>query len=109
MQNISGDNRNARDDWNANARFWDDHMGDGNDFFNVLVWPTVERLLSMKAGERISGKEKRTSLHQRGSQAANFAQNLFEIGGIHFMRIIACGYPTAPCQLMGTRKQRPYF
>jgi hypothetical protein len=27
MQDISGDNRNARDAWNTNARFWDEHMG----------------------------------------------------------------------------------
>jgi len=53
MQDISGDNRNARDAWNTNARFWDEHMSEGNDFFNVLVWPVVERLLSIKDGEPI--------------------------------------------------------
>lgn len=30
---------NARDAWHANARFWDQRMADGNDFFRVLVWP----------------------------------------------------------------------
>jgi 2-polyprenyl-3-methyl-5-hydroxy-6-metoxy-1,4-benzoquinol methylase len=53
MQNKQEHNRNARSAWNANARFWDDRMGEGNDFFNVLVWPAVERLLSVQAGERV--------------------------------------------------------
>jgi 2-polyprenyl-3-methyl-5-hydroxy-6-metoxy-1,4-benzoquinol methylase len=53
MQNIAGNNLNARDAWNANARFWDEQMGEGNEFFNVLVWPAVERLLPVKSGERI--------------------------------------------------------
>jgi 2-polyprenyl-3-methyl-5-hydroxy-6-metoxy-1,4-benzoquinol methylase len=50
---MSGNNQNARDAWNANARFWDEHMGEGNDFLNVLVWPAAERLLSIHVGERI--------------------------------------------------------
>ena len=53
MQNVPGNNQNARDAWNANARFWDERMGDGNDFFAVLVWPAVERLLRIKVGERV--------------------------------------------------------
>jgi 2-polyprenyl-3-methyl-5-hydroxy-6-metoxy-1,4-benzoquinol methylase len=39
--------------WNANAEFWDEHMAEGNDFFNLLVWPAVERLLQPQAGERL--------------------------------------------------------
>ena len=27
--------------WYANAEFWDERMAEGNDFFNVLVWPAV--------------------------------------------------------------------
>jgi 2-polyprenyl-3-methyl-5-hydroxy-6-metoxy-1,4-benzoquinol methylase len=53
MPGSDRDNLNARDAWNTNARFWDDRMGEGNDFFNVLVWPAVERLLSVQVGERI--------------------------------------------------------
>jgi 2-polyprenyl-3-methyl-5-hydroxy-6-metoxy-1,4-benzoquinol methylase len=47
------DNAQARDAWNANARFWNDRMAEGNDFFNVLVWPATERLLRAKAGVRV--------------------------------------------------------
>ena len=39
--------------WNANAAFWDERMAEGNDFFNVLVWPAVERLLRPAPGERL--------------------------------------------------------
>jgi len=36
----------TRDAWNANAELWDAHMGDdGNDFFNVLCWPTLASFL----------------------------------------------------------------
>jgi 2-polyprenyl-3-methyl-5-hydroxy-6-metoxy-1,4-benzoquinol methylase len=46
-------NLEAQRAWNANAQFWDERMGEGNDFFELLVWPAVERLLRPSAGERI--------------------------------------------------------
>lgn len=39
--------------WNTNAAFWDTRMAEGNDFFNVLVWPAVEKLLQPARGERL--------------------------------------------------------
>lgn len=40
--------------WEANAVFWDNHMGDdGNDFFTVLEWPALEKLASVKAGDYV--------------------------------------------------------
>ncbi len=53
MHTKQEDNRNAHDVWNTNARFWDERMGEGNDFFNILVWPAVERLLPVRADSRI--------------------------------------------------------
>ena len=47
------DNLKAHDAWNTNAQFWDERMGEGNDFFNVLVWPAVERLLRPRPGARL--------------------------------------------------------
>jgi 2-polyprenyl-3-methyl-5-hydroxy-6-metoxy-1,4-benzoquinol methylase len=44
-------NDQAREAWNTNASFWDRRMADGNDFFNVLLWPSVERLLRPRPGE----------------------------------------------------------
>ena len=38
---------------NANAAFWDERMGEGNDFVEVLIWPAVERLLSPLPGEKM--------------------------------------------------------
>jgi 2-polyprenyl-3-methyl-5-hydroxy-6-metoxy-1,4-benzoquinol methylase len=36
----------TRNAWNANAQVWDARMGDGgNDFFNVLCWPTLASFL----------------------------------------------------------------
>lgn len=39
--------------WNRNAAFWDDRMGEGNDFHLQLVRPAMERLLGIRAGERV--------------------------------------------------------
>jgi 2-polyprenyl-3-methyl-5-hydroxy-6-metoxy-1,4-benzoquinol methylase len=39
--------------WDAKAAFWDERMGDGNDFQLVLIGPAVERLLAVRPGERI--------------------------------------------------------
>jgi len=52
MSQTKRENWQARDAWNTNAGFWDERMAEGNDFFNVLVWPAVEKLLHPAAGER---------------------------------------------------------
>lgn len=39
--------------WNANAAFWDEHMGDGNDWHRQLVRPATDRLLAAEPGQRI--------------------------------------------------------
>jgi len=39
--------------WNANARWWDDRIGDGNDFQTVLIEPATERLLNVTTGDTI--------------------------------------------------------
>ncbi len=39
-------NQFTRDVWGANAEVWDSRMGDeGNDFFNILCWPSIASLL----------------------------------------------------------------
>jgi 2-polyprenyl-3-methyl-5-hydroxy-6-metoxy-1,4-benzoquinol methylase len=45
MSRHEAENVRAREAWDTNARFWDARMADGNDFFNSLVWPSVEKLL----------------------------------------------------------------
>jgi 2-polyprenyl-3-methyl-5-hydroxy-6-metoxy-1,4-benzoquinol methylase len=39
--------------WDRNAAFWDSRMGEGNDFHLQLVRPAAERLLALRAGERV--------------------------------------------------------
>src|SRR5512136_1547294 len=39
--------------WNQNASFWDDHMGEGNDFQRVLISPATERLLQIQEDELV--------------------------------------------------------
>ena len=46
-------NEETRDVWNHNADFWDERMGEGNDFVEVLIWPATERLLELRPGERV--------------------------------------------------------
>jgi 2-polyprenyl-3-methyl-5-hydroxy-6-metoxy-1,4-benzoquinol methylase len=46
-------NQETRDAWNQNASFWDERMGEGNDFDQVLTWPATERLLELCPRERI--------------------------------------------------------
>lgn len=53
MSDVRNDNDRARHAWNANARFWDEGMGEGNHFVEVLLWPAIERLLAPERGERI--------------------------------------------------------
>jgi 2-polyprenyl-3-methyl-5-hydroxy-6-metoxy-1,4-benzoquinol methylase len=46
-------NQETRQAWDANAAFWDGKMAEGNDFFNVLIWPATLRLLDPQPGQRI--------------------------------------------------------
>lgn len=47
------DNATTQKAWNTNAQFWDERMGDGNDFVNVLIWPATLRLLDLQPGQRV--------------------------------------------------------
>ena len=44
------DNRHV---WDANARWWDDRIGDGNEFQTWLIEPPTERLLDLAPGDTI--------------------------------------------------------
>ena len=39
--------------WNANAAWWDDRIGDGNEFQTHLIEPASERLLAISPGDQI--------------------------------------------------------
>jgi 2-polyprenyl-3-methyl-5-hydroxy-6-metoxy-1,4-benzoquinol methylase len=53
MSQIENVNKEAIQAWDRNAAFWDERMGEGNDFFDVLLWPAVEKLLKPEPGERL--------------------------------------------------------
>jgi 2-polyprenyl-3-methyl-5-hydroxy-6-metoxy-1,4-benzoquinol methylase len=53
MSVIKNENTQAIQAWDSNAAFWDERMGEGNDFFDVLLWPAVEKLLKPEPGERL--------------------------------------------------------
>jgi 2-polyprenyl-3-methyl-5-hydroxy-6-metoxy-1,4-benzoquinol methylase len=53
MSSMENENTQVRDAWNRNAEFWNERMGEGNDFFNILLWPAVERLLKPQPNERL--------------------------------------------------------
>ena len=44
-------NEETRSIWDQKAAFWDDKMGDGNDFQRILTGPASERLLNLQPGE----------------------------------------------------------
>jgi 2-polyprenyl-3-methyl-5-hydroxy-6-metoxy-1,4-benzoquinol methylase len=46
-------NKETQQVWNQNAAFWDERMGEGNHFVEVLIWPATERLLELRPGERV--------------------------------------------------------
>lgn len=46
-------NREVREIWNRNAAFWDEKMGEGNDFHKKLIEPAQERLLALRPDELV--------------------------------------------------------
>ena len=53
MSDSDENNLKVRQAWNTNAHFWDERMGEGNEFLNVLIWPAVERLMRVQPGARL--------------------------------------------------------
>ena len=65
----------ARDAWDANAAYWDAHMGDdGNEWHLRLIRPAVERLLGPVAGQRVLDVACGNGL---------YARRLIELGATH--------------------------
>ncbi len=53
MSNAVDENAETQAAWNSNAAFWDERMGEGNDFVNELIWPAVERMLPVTPGMQV--------------------------------------------------------
>jgi 2-polyprenyl-3-methyl-5-hydroxy-6-metoxy-1,4-benzoquinol methylase len=50
---FQGLNEAVREIWDTNADYWNERMGDGNEFHRMLIGPTQERLLSLRPGETV--------------------------------------------------------
>ena len=51
--NIKYANQKTRMIWDKNAAYWDEYMGEGNDFVEVLCWPSIVRMLDAPPGGRV--------------------------------------------------------
>ena len=84
------ENTRARDAWDRNAEFWNERMGEGNDFFNLLLWPAVERLLKPEPGEGILDVACGNGLTSRRLATAKAKVTAFDVSPA--MIAIAAGY-----------------
>jgi 2-polyprenyl-3-methyl-5-hydroxy-6-metoxy-1,4-benzoquinol methylase len=53
MSPMENENSQAISAWETNAAFWGERMREGNDFFDTLLWPAVEKLFRPVPGERL--------------------------------------------------------
>jgi 2-polyprenyl-3-methyl-5-hydroxy-6-metoxy-1,4-benzoquinol methylase len=65
--------------WDRLANWWDDRIGDGNEFQDYLIEPTTLRLLALKPGEQILDV---------GCGAGRFARRMGAFGAI----VVATGH-----------------
>jgi 2-polyprenyl-3-methyl-5-hydroxy-6-metoxy-1,4-benzoquinol methylase len=84
-------NEATRDVWDQNAAFWDEKMGDGNDFHRALVRPAAERLLGVQPGEVVLDVACGNGL---------FARRLAELGA----SVVACDFSA---RMIEQARQRP--
>jgi len=50
-QTTEARNEAVREAWNTNAAFWDERMGEGNDFQLQLLSPAIEKLMNVQPGQ----------------------------------------------------------
>ena len=60
-----------RDIWNANAHWWDERIGDGNDFQDYLIEPATAELLAIETGDEVL---------DIGCGAGRFTRRMAELG-----------------------------
>jgi 2-polyprenyl-3-methyl-5-hydroxy-6-metoxy-1,4-benzoquinol methylase len=53
LDDLASAHKETHEAWEINAAYWDDRIGEGNDFVNHLIWPTTERMLGLTPGERV--------------------------------------------------------
>jgi 2-polyprenyl-3-methyl-5-hydroxy-6-metoxy-1,4-benzoquinol methylase len=85
------ENTQAKDAWNQNAEFWNERMGEGNDFFNILLWPAIEGLLKPQQGEQLLDIACGNGLTSRRLASAKARVTAFDSSAA--MIAIAAGHP----------------
>jgi 2-polyprenyl-3-methyl-5-hydroxy-6-metoxy-1,4-benzoquinol methylase len=50
-RDLQKDNHETRRAWDQNAAYWDEYMGEGNDFVELLCWPVMDRFLELLPGK----------------------------------------------------------
>lgn len=78
-QDLRAFTRETRDIWDRNAVFWDEKMGEGNQFQKILVGPAAERLLWLERGEVVLDVACGNGV---------FARRLAQLGA----RVVACDF-----------------
>jgi len=53
LDDLASAHAETHEAWEINAAYWDDRIGEGNDFVNHLIWPATERMLALAPGERV--------------------------------------------------------
>jgi 2-polyprenyl-3-methyl-5-hydroxy-6-metoxy-1,4-benzoquinol methylase len=87
-------NNETRDIWNANAVFWDEKMGEGNDFVNLLQWPAILRLLNPQPGQQILDIATGNGLTARRSAALGANVTAFDFS-TELIRLARAHSPTS--------------
>jgi SAM-dependent methyltransferase len=53
LSDLAAAHDETREAWNTNAGYWDERMGEGNDFVETLIWPAAREMLALQPGERV--------------------------------------------------------
>lgn len=92
MSLSDNENTQAKEAWDKNAAFWNERMGEGNDFFRILLWPAVERLLKARPGDSLLDVACGNGLTSRRLAAAKARVTAFDVSTA--MVAIAASHPS---------------
>ena len=65
LDDLASAHAETHEAWEINAGYWDDRIGEGNDFVNHLIWPATERMLALTSGERLLDAASGNGLYAR--------------------------------------------
>jgi 2-polyprenyl-3-methyl-5-hydroxy-6-metoxy-1,4-benzoquinol methylase len=98
---FSSAHEQTRAAWNANAAYWDERMGEGNDFVESLIWPSAQRMLALQPGERVLDIACGNGLYARKMAALGAEVVAFDFADEMIAR--AAAHPAPPAGSIGYR------